>query len=419
MAALQYFDVPGYAALLIRKTYTDLALPGALMDRVGEWLRPTAATWSETTKTWRSPAGATLSFGYMDGPRDHLRYQGPEFQMVGLDEVTQFSDVPINQPIYLMSRLRRLSGVEIPLRWRAATNPGGAGHKWVAERFGIRADGTQDPAMTERRPFVPSKLVDNRHVDADPYREALSALPKLTRDQLEHGLWVLDTTGLIYPYTDANVIPAMPTMDGCYRVLAIDLGASESVPTTAFALLAWHPQVPRGVWVERSWAQTGLPPSEMAEQIRALQAEHGGFAAIVLDEGALGRGYGEEFRRRWAIHCEPAQKRDKLGYRKLLRGALEAGDLHIVGPANGELLAEMDTLVWDERGLDAHPGLADHLTDALLYGWRRCMAYASEAPAESLVPGSQAWKIEQDRLAEEREAEELRASLETPWYERL
>ena len=32
MAALQYVHVPGYAAILFRRTYADLSLPGALMD---------------------------------------------------------------------------------------------------------------------------------------------------------------------------------------------------------------------------------------------------------------------------------------------------------------------------------------------------------------------------------------------------
>src|SRR5690606_33422484 len=40
MAALQYVHVPGYSAILFRRTYTDLALPGALMDRAQQWLAP-------------------------------------------------------------------------------------------------------------------------------------------------------------------------------------------------------------------------------------------------------------------------------------------------------------------------------------------------------------------------------------------
>ena len=36
MSALQYVDVPGYSAILFRKTFADLSLPGALMDRANE-----------------------------------------------------------------------------------------------------------------------------------------------------------------------------------------------------------------------------------------------------------------------------------------------------------------------------------------------------------------------------------------------
>ena len=32
MAALQFVDIPGYSAILFRKTYADLSLPGALID---------------------------------------------------------------------------------------------------------------------------------------------------------------------------------------------------------------------------------------------------------------------------------------------------------------------------------------------------------------------------------------------------
>ena len=43
MAALAFVDVPGYRALLFRRTFADLNLPGALMDRAREWLGGTAA----------------------------------------------------------------------------------------------------------------------------------------------------------------------------------------------------------------------------------------------------------------------------------------------------------------------------------------------------------------------------------------
>ncbi|MCB0042872.1 MAG: terminase family protein [Caldilinea sp.] len=120
MGALQYADVPGYSALLLRRTYADLALPGALMDRSLEWLVGTDARWNSTTKTWTFPSGATVTFGYLENEKDKFRYQGAEFQYVGFDELTQFSET---QYTYLFSRLRRLAGVNIPLRMRSAGNP--------------------------------------------------------------------------------------------------------------------------------------------------------------------------------------------------------------------------------------------------------------------------------------------------------
>src|SRR5690242_15967361 len=38
MAALQYVDMPDYSALLLRRSYSDLALPEGIMSRAHEWL---------------------------------------------------------------------------------------------------------------------------------------------------------------------------------------------------------------------------------------------------------------------------------------------------------------------------------------------------------------------------------------------
>src|SRR5580693_6285601 len=65
MAALQYVDVPGYHALIIRRNLPDLAMPNALMDRAHAWLdRRDDAHWDEAKKRWIFASGATLSFGY-------------------------------------------------------------------------------------------------------------------------------------------------------------------------------------------------------------------------------------------------------------------------------------------------------------------------------------------------------------------
>src|SRR5437764_1713430 len=55
MSALQYADVPGYHALLLRPSLAELALPGNLIDLSHDWLARTEAVWNGELKQWRFP----------------------------------------------------------------------------------------------------------------------------------------------------------------------------------------------------------------------------------------------------------------------------------------------------------------------------------------------------------------------------
>lgn len=184
MAALQYVEFQNYAALLLRRTYADLALPGALMDRAWEWLAGTDAKAVDGGKSWEFPSGATLVFGYVDAEKDKFRYQSSEFQFVGFDELTHFTET---QYTYLHSRLRRLEGSDIPIRMRSASNPGGIGHEWVKSRF-----------ITGDLPFIPATLADNPHIDQEAYMGALNKLDLVTRSQLLEGDWDIGIKGNIF-----------------------------------------------------------------------------------------------------------------------------------------------------------------------------------------------------------------------------
>ena len=220
MAALQFADVPGYAALLLRRSFADLALPGALLDRAREWLGPTDARYSPNEHTWHFPSGASLTFGYLESARDHLRYQSAEFQFVAFDEVTQF---PEHQYRFLFSRVRRPShadgaaddGVtlaDVPLRMRAASNPGGPGHEWVYRRF-VNQD-TRNPGTI----FIPSLLEDNPYLDADEYEQALQLLDPVNYERLRRGDWSVKEGATVFD-TDAVqfVDGPWPSDDRRYR----------------------------------------------------------------------------------------------------------------------------------------------------------------------------------------------------------
>ena len=95
MAALQYVDVPGYSAILFRRTYADLALPGAIMDRFQAWIANyDNIKWNGSLYVATFPSGARISFGYLNNSQDYLRYKGAEFQFI----VTSFPGCGVQYP---------------------------------------------------------------------------------------------------------------------------------------------------------------------------------------------------------------------------------------------------------------------------------------------------------------------------------
>ncbi len=180
-AALQYVHVPQYAALILRRTYADLAKPGALMDLAHGLLAGTGAVWRDRDKRWTFPSGATITFGYLQNENDKYQYAGSEFAFIGFDELTHFTET---QYSFLFTRLRRNQRLaNVPLRMRSASNPGGVGHDWVFRRF------VNDQSRKANRVFIPAKIDDNPALDRDGYRLSLAEADALTRARIEHGDW--------------------------------------------------------------------------------------------------------------------------------------------------------------------------------------------------------------------------------------
>lgn len=197
MSALQYVDVPGYSAILFRRTYADLALPGALMDRFRDWIMQyDDVHWNANQYTATFPSGARITFGYLNNVNDYLRYKGSEFQFIGMDEVTEIRESDYR---YMFSRLRRpASGPlsQVPLRMRAATNPA---PNWVRQRFLVEG-------KEKGRIFIPSMLTDNPGIDPVTYRAVLQELDPIERNRLEFGDWWATSLGTMFDRTNIVVL---------------------------------------------------------------------------------------------------------------------------------------------------------------------------------------------------------------------
>ena len=140
MAASQFLTIPGYSALLLRKSYQDLNKPGALMDIAETWWRGKPGIRFDREQhsyIFRCPTGGNskVVFGALDNENDRFKYQGGAYHFVGFDELTQQKERDYR---YLFSRVRRVKEgplSKVPIRIRSTANPGGVGHEWVHERF--------------------------------------------------------------------------------------------------------------------------------------------------------------------------------------------------------------------------------------------------------------------------------------------
>ena len=139
---------------------------------------------NESTHTWKFPSGAQIVFRHLNNMASVYNYQGPAFQRVCFDELTQY---PQEMYEYLFSRMRRHADFPIACGMRAATNPGGLYAGWVRKRFVTQEaiDFIASLDLHEPTPvgkvftapsgavFVPARVADNPTLDIEDYLSRL------------------------------------------------------------------------------------------------------------------------------------------------------------------------------------------------------------------------------------------------------
>lgn len=229
MSALQYICVPGYSALLLRQTYPQLSGPDGFIDRCNAWLAGTGANYVSTNKRWTFPSGATLSFDHCERDEDRYKFQSFAYHFVGVDELTQWKTDRVYRYVGF-SRVRKpsqsddllrcphcgLSAADIPLRTRAATNPGGPGNNWVYERFILD--------KKPERKFMPAKISDNPSLDSEAYIKGLNELDAIERARLLDGNWEIREEGGMFKRESFAVTGNFP--EGMKTVRYWDLAAT-------------------------------------------------------------------------------------------------------------------------------------------------------------------------------------------------
>ena len=199
IAASMFLHVPGYNGLIARKTYSQLVLPGALIDLSMRWWKNDPRLhWDGTYRVWRTNVPSSLTFQSFPTPHSRYDVQGSQYQQFFPDELTQFD---LDEYEYVLTRLRRSQAEsDIPVRVLATANPGGRGHDWVSERFSLGR--YRHSPLATGRAYLPFGVQDNPFVDETElaaFKARFDSINPVLRKQLLDGDWLAGNTGDFFP----------------------------------------------------------------------------------------------------------------------------------------------------------------------------------------------------------------------------
>lgn len=205
--------------------------------------------------------------------KDVENYKGYEFHVLGLDEMTTFTEKQIR---FLQSRMRIPAALQIPdhlkglfPRMLAGTNPGGVGHHYVKEQYVdngafnvVRANKENGGRL---RVFIPAKVSDNPSLPREEYEATLHGLGDaiLVRAMLD-GDWSAVSGAMFGDAWRAprHIIPAFCIPAGWPLWRSMDDGYS------APASIHWWTEDPdiKTLYVIGEIYRAGLLPEDVAER---------------------------------------------------------------------------------------------------------------------------------------------------------
>lgn len=379
MGALRYVDRPTYRALLLRRTFPEL-LRSLIPKSFTRYLPTGAKPVMSSQPHWRFPSGAVIEFSHLQHESDVHKYQSAEYQFIGFDELTSFTE---KQYEYMLSRLRTTA--DIPCRVRAGTNPGGEGADWVFKRWGpwldpecpVRAEPGQKLyyVNTDEGPewistpvsdalsrvFFPARVSDNPHLN-DGYEQVLRGMDRVTRAQLLDGNWLAKpAAGEYFRRGWFKFVQAAPAIVR-KRVRAWDLASTENGGDWTVGVLLSR--------VDKTWCIEDVvrirkrPSGVEAEVMATAKIDPPGTEIrIPQDPGQAGKAQAEAYIRQLAgkaVYAKPVTG-DKITRAKPASAQVEAGNISIVeAPWNRPFLESLEAF----PSPDAHDDDVDAFADA-------------------------------------------------------
>lgn len=215
------------------------------------------------------------------------------------------------------------------------------------------------------------------------------------------GRWVLDPNSLVFRFD-----PALNGRSGArawrHYVIGVDLGFDDA---DAIAVLGWCDDSPEIDLVEE-WVGAKQSITGLMDRVKSAYDRYRP-VAVVADTGGLGKKIAEEITQRTQVPIEAAEKERKLEHIELLNDAMRTA--RFFAPHDSRFAEDCMRVEWD-RSNPEKPKISERfhsdIADAVLYAWRKALAWTFVAP-KSPAPriNTPEW-FEQQQQMQQQELEE-------------
>ena len=173
---------PGIRILIVRRTLEDVRKNHIIPLKK---LLAGIAVFKQTDRTFYFANGSVIEFQYYDGEKDSTHFQGNEWDIIFIDEATQFEE----EWLKIIAASCRGGPEGYPKRIYYTCNPGGPGHSYIKRLFVDRKfEGNEKP---EDYTFIQALVTDNKYLmrTQPEYVDFLKALPPKLRAAWLYGAW--------------------------------------------------------------------------------------------------------------------------------------------------------------------------------------------------------------------------------------
>ena len=109
LEALRYCNIPGFTAVIFRRTFPQVSAQGGLWDKSNEIFPLVNAIANKSNFKWTFNSGANCSFAHMKDEQHKFNWQGAEICYLGFDELTHFTK---SQFLFMFGSNRSTCGVK-------------------------------------------------------------------------------------------------------------------------------------------------------------------------------------------------------------------------------------------------------------------------------------------------------------------